>query len=98
MHGNAKIDSTTLGFEDHGLLTCWLNLSQSGSAQGFGGWSIKVNAGFWIERILKTVGVESWDKLPGKHVRVDGDNNRIHGIGHIIEDRWFYPKKEIKET
>jgi hypothetical protein len=97
LNGNAKIDSTHLGYEDHGILTCWLHLSQDGSAQGFGGWSIQPNAGFWIKRILDTVGVDSWDKLPGKHVRVDGTHRSIEGIGHIVSDKWFYPRKEIKD-
>ena len=95
MNGNAIIKGVHLGYEDHELLTCWLYLDQPGSTQGFGGWSIQANAGFWIKRILDTVGVQSWDKLQGKHVRVEGSNTGISGIGHIIEDRWFYPKKEI---
>ena len=97
MNGNAIIKSTHLGYEDHGLLTCWLMLEQPGNAQGFGGWSIKSNAGFWVDRILGVVGVDSWEKLPGKHVRVDGDNLGIDGIGHIVNDKWFYPKKEEME-
>lgn len=104
MNGNAKIRSTMLGYEDHGILTCMIMLEQPGSSQGFGGYSLgsiktKSPMGtFWLERVLKTVGVGRWEDLVGKHVRVVGEEfGDIDGIGHITEDRWFYPKKEIKD-
>lgn len=103
MKGNARIKSTMLGYEDHGILTCFLMLEQKGSVQGFGGYSLghikmKGTMGtFWLERILKTVGVQKWEDLPGMHVRVDGEDfGIISGIGHITEDDWFYPKKELE--
>ena len=37
---NARIRSTTLGVEDHGIFTAWLNLDYGGSGQGFGGWAL----------------------------------------------------------
>lgn len=37
---NALIESTMLGWEDHGILTCWLTLDYSGAGQGFGGWGL----------------------------------------------------------
>ena len=33
---NAKITSTHLGQEDHGIFTAWLQLDYGGSGQGFG--------------------------------------------------------------
>jgi hypothetical protein len=104
MKGNARIKSTTLGYEDHGILTCFLHLEQRGTNQGFGGYRLDAPKGkdsiygtFWITRILETVGASSWEELAGKHVRVAGeDYGSIEGIGHIIEDKWFYPIKEIK--
>ena len=115
MKGNAKITSTMLGYEDHGILTCFLNLEQQGKGQGFGGYVLddiplkdergtgigdrRPNklCGFWIKRILETVGVEKWEDLEGKFIRVDGEEfGDISGIGHIIDDKWFYPKKELK--
>ena len=35
---NAVIQSTMLGYEDHGILTCFLHLDYSGAGQGFGGY------------------------------------------------------------
>ena len=105
MKGNAKIESTMLGFEDHGILTCFLMLKQSGTGQGFGGYRLDAPKNqpselgtFWVKKILETVGVSKWEDLVGKHIRVDGEEyGDITGIGHIIEDRWFYPKKEIEK-
>jgi hypothetical protein len=116
MKGNAKIESTMLGYEDHGIMTCFLHLRQGSSCQGFGGYGLddappkdkrgnrhgdrqpNKLAGFWIKRILETVGVDNWEDLPGKFIRVDGEEfGDIFGIGNITEDKWFYPKKEIEE-
>lgn len=91
-----------LGFEDHGCLTCFLMLKQKSSGQGFGGYRLDAPKGwsiytdFWVKRILETVGVLRWEDLPGKHIRVIGEDfGVIEGIGHITEDLWFYPRKEI---
>lgn len=104
MKGNAKIESTMLGYEDYGVLTCFIQLSQKGTGQGFGGYRLDAPKDapsemgtFWIKRLLEVCGVSCWEKIPGKHIRVDGEEfGDINGIGHITEDIWFYPKKEIK--
>lgn len=117
MKGNAIIERTMLGYEDHGILTCFLCLKQSSSGQGFGGYTLDdrpkkdkegnryggrepaVFAGFWIKRILEVVGVSKWEDLVGKHIRVVGEEfGTIKGIGNIIEDKWFYPEREMKEA
>lgn len=114
MKGNAIIESTMLGYEDHGIMTCFIHLKQKYSWQGFGGYGLddiplkdekghcigdrqpSKLAGFWIKRILETVGVAKWEDLIGKYVIVEGeDGGDITGIGHITDNKWFYPKKEI---
>lgn len=105
MKGNAIIDGTHLGYEDHGILTCFLYLKQDSGHQGFGGYRLdspKDNNSelgtFWIKRILATVGVSKWEDLKGKYIRVEGtDLGQIHGIGHITDNKWFYPKEEIEK-
>ena len=108
---NATIESTMLGPEDHNILTCFVMLDYSGSSQGFGGYGldnpVRVDGEFshregtawgmeFINRILKTVGVRRWEDLPGVNVRVDREPfGRIHGIGHITKDSWFYPEKDL---
>jgi len=104
---NATIKSTTLGFEGHGLITCFLHLDYSGGGQAFGGYGMGgyfkktgQQSGFgieFIERTLKVVGVEKWEDLPGKHIRVKAENVKIHEIGNILEDKWFDPVELAKE-
>lgn len=114
MNGNAIIEGTMLGYENHGIMTCYLHLKQAGCGQGFGGYTLddiplkdaqghcygdrqpSVICGFWIKRILETVGVEKWEALKGQYVRVIGTSGQIEAIGHITEDKWFYPKTEIE--
>lgn len=105
MKGNAKIKSTSLGYEDHGILTCFLHLEQQGVGQGFGGYRLDAPNGgdsemgtFWIQRILSVVDVQRWEDVVGKYVRVEGEEfGDIFGIGHITHNIWFFPKKEIAE-
>ena len=102
---NAKIKSTMLGTEDHGLLTGYLFVEGPGWDCGFGGyafdqWSNAENrrygTGFgteFIAQVLKVVGVDKWEALPGKYIRIEteGWGGRILRIGNILEDKWFDP-------
>ena len=108
---NAVIESTMLGVEDHGIMTCFLNLNYGGSGQGFGGYGldepIKKNGKFirrqgsaygmeFIKRILETLEVETWEKLKGEKIRVEAEEwGEIYKIGHYIKDKWFEPKKDL---
>lgn len=105
---NAKIKYTTLGFEDHGILTCWLHLDYTeNSGQGFGGYGLDnysetakkriphVNCGLFIQRVLEVVGVDEWEKLKGQYVRVRIENGLVVAIGNILQEDWFYPKEEL---
>jgi len=98
---NAKIEKTKLGFEDGShWFTCWLFLDYGDSThQGFGGYGLGPKWGIqFIQELMKTVGVEEWDELIGKYVRVEIDeskdknwNKEIIKIGHITEENWFCP-------
>ena len=50
-------------------------------------------------RIMDTVGVEKWEDLKDKYVRVvdDGWGSSIKKIGNIIDDKWFDIDKFFKE-
>lgn len=103
---NAKISSTHFGYEDHNILTCWLNLDFGSSGQGFGGYSLdsydksqekRIGTAFGLEfiaNIIDVVGVQSWEELKGQLIRVKKEDEfgRILSIGHIIEDKWFDPE------
>lgn len=104
---NARIRSTMLGIEDHGIMTFFLNLEWSGAGQGFGGYCLDGKSGtvghsksiISIRRILEVVGVEKWEDLKGKLVRIRKDDEwgQIKAIGHIIDDRWFDIEQFWKE-
>lgn len=95
---NATIRSTMIGLEDHGIPTCLLNLDYGDNgAQSFGGRNLRGGKGYgmWtICRILDVLGVDTWENLPGTHLRVDADDDKVHSIGHIIDDDWFKPEEE----
>jgi len=105
---NAVIESAVIecGDKSHGVLSSWIYVDYGGSGQGFGGWSLYLpgnsshrnlmsSAGHWIYRCMEIAGVDSWDEMPGKTIRVALKNDLIVGIGHIFKDNWFYPKNEF---
>ena len=106
---NAIITDATLTVEDHGLLSGWIQLDYGGSAQGFGGYclylpksfahhELKSFAGHWIWRVMEIAGVERWDQLKAKTIRVRGNWSHIEAIGHIVKDDWFCPERDFAEV
>ena len=114
---NAKISSTMLGIEDHGICYYMIHLNYTGgggSGQGFGGYALDSPVtdpqGKFLKRegvaygaetilqILKVLGIDSWEKLPGTPCRVEGNFKKIHRIGNFLKDQWFNPETLGKET
>ena len=85
---NAIIERTFLGFEDHGIFTAFITLNYGGGGQTFGGYSIGSE---FIEQVLKTLDLESWEELKGQKVRVKAEHGKVHAIGHFLNDKWFNP-------
>lgn len=93
---NAKITGTSLGFEDHGIMTSWLTLEWDGGGIGVGGYVLGGQSGIdFIKETLKVIGVEKWEDLKGKYCRVEtgGIGSTATAIGNIIEDKWLNPKE-----
>ena len=105
---NAKITSVSLGYEDHGILTCYLRLEYDGEGQSFGGFALDTYdekskrrvghkvCGDFIINILNVVGVRNWEELEGQCIRVRADHNKVHAIGNILKDEWFAPAEDLK--
>lgn len=80
----AKVEKTMLGFEDHGIMTCFLHLSFGGSGQGAGGYALDeprrdasdkflgrygTSYGMeWVIRAIKACGVDTWEQIKGRTV------------------------------
>lgn len=107
---NAKITSTALGREDHGIFTSMIYLEGGGWGVGFGGYSLDeydkttktrvftAEGGEAINQILETLEVSNWEDLPGKYVRCKFDDLRqCVAIGHLLKDQWFSFKEFFKE-
>ena len=101
---NAKIESTMLGREDHGIMTfsIFIKFDKCVSC-GVGGYAIdgydretdtRVFSAAGLEaisKILEVVGVDKWEDLPGKYIRFkdNGWGSTIDEIGNIMDDKWF---------
>ena len=102
---NALIESVDLSMGDHGCLTLSMTLEGYGWGVVYGGYCL--GKGYlgadddffegsdigteYLMRIMDTVGVETFQDLKGKYVRIAtkgwGDSVKI--IGNIIKDKWF---------
>lgn len=108
---NGKIIKTNLGVEDHGIMTCWIELSFDGTGQAFGGYALdsysrekQCRIGdsrsiMAIRKILEVVDVQNWEDLNGKYVRIKRKDSwgKINAIGHIIKDQWFSFEEHYKK-
>lgn len=100
---NAKIHSTMLGREDHGIMTFMIYIDADGFSCGVGGYCLdefnsatqtrvfRAESMEAISKILEVVGVDKWEDLPGKYIRFEdnGLGSTVTKIGNIIKDKWF---------
>lgn len=102
---NALITNVDLSMADHGCLTLAMTLEGSGWGVVYGGYCLGKGylgadddffdgsaAGMeYLIRIMDTVGVEKFQDLKGKYVRVaaKGRGSSVKIIGNIIKDKWF---------
>lgn len=99
----ARIESTTLGFEDHGILSSYVMLEygrpgekMGGSGQGFGGYILGgPGMAIWVKGVLDAVGVSDWSSLKGKMVWAVGTDSRVESITGINTGIEFNPQQEF---
>lgn len=96
---NAEIVSTSIEIYN-GILTAWVNLRFGQNHQGFGGRMLynpelgahsSNEAGPFIIGVMKAVGVDRWESLKGKIVRIKADRSRVYSIGHAVDNKWYTP-------
>jgi len=92
----AKITNTMLGYEDHGIFTAQLTLDYGGSGQGAGGYSLdqptadkgdREGTGYGLDHIIKmlrVVGVDTWEKMNGRDVYalIEESWGTVHGLAN----------------
>lgn len=113
----ATIKKTMLGYEDHGILSAYLHLEWPSGGVSVGGYALDEPAdpgGSSFERegtaygldhiiqLMETVGVDTWEKLPGKQVIVLFDNpsslgSMSRGIAGTVNDKVFILKEHAEE-
>lgn len=89
----AKIKSTFLGIEDHGLLTAWLTLDGGGWGQGAGGYTLDgkpeegshdrvphAACGAFVAGVLRACGVRSWEEVAGRTVYAYYSDESLHSL------------------
>ena len=102
---NALITNVDLSMADHGCFTLAMTLEGGGWGVVYGGYCLGKGylgadydffsgsaAGMeYLIRIMDTVGVEKFQDLKGKYVRVatKGWGSSVKIIGNIIKDKWF---------
>jgi hypothetical protein len=112
MIGNCLIESADLSMENHGCLDMTLRLSGQVNVC-FGGYVLGkgylgANDDFWkgsaagleyIMRIMDVVGVERFQDLKGKYVRVahKGLGSSVKIIGNITKEKWFDAESFFKD-
>lgn len=101
---NAQIKSTKLGFIANGICSFDLILDiQGGGGVCVGGWALdgpdnkrekRIGSAYGmsvIMRILEVVGVDTWEELKGKYIRIKdvhlGDS--VTSIGNLMKEEWI---------
>jgi len=102
---NAVITDASINIQQGFLLDAWIYLEYKDGGQGFGGYVLYTSSGnqpgnycgLFLYRVMEIAGVEKWDDLKGKTIRVRANHSGVKEIGHIIKDDWFNPKEEFKK-
>jgi len=105
---NAIIKSVSIDIERE-ILTGWIELDYGGYSQSFGGYFLhstdndenkknnNLYAGHFIMRCMQIGGVQKWEDLKGKAIRIISDNYKIYSIGHIVINDWFDIEVDFKK-
>jgi hypothetical protein len=95
----AKVTSAHLGWEDHGIFTCWVDLDYGGSAQGAGFYSLdrwhegrKQRIGTakgleFIMRLMQVFAARDWSDIVGKTCYAIIADSKVVGLEPLPTER-----------
>jgi hypothetical protein len=99
---NAVIKQTFIGFEQ-GVLGVYLGVHVGGD-QLVRIVNLQVEldetpsyAGDLIRNILEIVGVDAWERLPERAVRIKIEEGNVIAVGNLLTDNWLDFKKFVAE-
>lgn len=109
---NAVVEKVSITLDRDVFLTMWLQFKLNGYYQGFGGYVFdspskdggteRVGTAYgaeYIRRVMRLFDVSDMSLIEGQTCRVvrNAGVQKIIGIGHIIEDKWFFPEEDLTD-
>lgn len=85
---NAQVQDTFLGFEDHGMFIVQVDLDYGHARQSYQRVVNAENCKQEIITVLNVLGVDSWERVKGKHARAFVEGGLIRALGHFLNDKW----------
>jgi hypothetical protein len=99
---NAIIEQAEIVIDARDILTTLLHLKCRNGVFQLGGLPLYYAkhtfdspAGYYIYRLMETVGAKTFSGLEGMAVRIAHTVSRVIGIAHIVNENWFNPENEM---
>lgn len=95
----AKVRNTFLGYEDHGIMTAYLELDYGGAVQGAGTFDLRPNGEMFrfVEGFMQACGVREWEKMKGRTIYAFVQDGLVRGLKPLPTEGgsefWFRPKE-----
>lgn len=87
---NAIIEETYLGNDEFGYLRYVLHIKITGNTStSYGTHDLRFYGIDLINKLLATIGVGSWEKIPGTPIRIKKQSRMVIDIGNLLEDNWL---------
>lgn len=98
----ARVERTSLGYEDHGIPTAWLHCAGAGWGQGAGGFALGgpfTHA--YVFGVIDALGVSTWEAVKGtKLMLLYTDENcigTVEGIKRLVGNEHFLFRSAMDE-
>lgn len=92
---NAQIIETRLGYQDHGIFTCTIQVQYGdNSVQGCPALNLRGDnpgdsTGSFLRNLLGTLEAATYEEVKGRYCRVKIEGGLIKAIGHLMKPGWF---------